>query len=257
MTKILLLLLLGGLHSASFAQEPFTVVIDPGHGGFDPGAMGNQITEKKITLQYALEIGRRINQADDDIQVVYTRTKDLFIPLHKRTAIAREHQADLFVSIHVNSFTEAYVRGLDTYVMGMHTSEENLELAKKENAVILIEENYQKHYAGFDPNSSESYIIFDLIQEEYLLNSAEFSIFIQNNVAEYTSRKARGTKQAGFLVLKEANTPSVLVELGYLTNKEEAKYLLSDKGKGEITRAIAQAVVQYKQASSPEVKSSE
>lgn len=227
-------------------QEKFIVVLDPGHGGFDPGAMGNRIIEKNLVLNYSLEIGKIINQTDESIKVVYTRTKDKFIPLHQRAKIANENHADLFVSVHVNSYPESYIHGLETFIIGMHDSEENLNTAKKENAVILIEDNYETYYEGFDPNSSESYIIFDLIQEKYFLNSAEFSIFVQNNVTKYSSRKSRGTKQAGFLVLNEANAPSALIELGYLTNAEEASYLLSEKGKKEVAKAIAQSIIQYK-----------
>ncbi|MFV0289765.1 MAG: N-acetylmuramoyl-L-alanine amidase [Mangrovibacterium sp.] len=229
------------------AQEKFTIVLDPGHGGFDPGAIGNNIVEKNLVLNYALEIGQIINQQDRSIEVIYTRTKDKFIPLHQRANIANINQAQLFISIHVNSYSMPSVNGFETYIVGMHGSEEVLNIAKKENAVILIEENYETFYEGFDPNSSESYILFDLIQEEHLLNSAEFSVLIQTNIRRQAKRTIRGTNQAGFLVLKEANSPSALIELGYLTNQVEANYLLSEKGKREICNAIAKSIIEYKQ----------
>ncbi|MFV0553460.1 MAG: N-acetylmuramoyl-L-alanine amidase [Mangrovibacterium sp.] len=241
------------LSCLGWAQPQFTVVLDPGHGGFDPGALGNKITEKNIVLDYSLEIGKIVNQLDETINIIYTRTSDKFVPLHQRAAIANENNAELFMSIHVNSFPKPYMHGFEIFIIGMHDSEENLNTAKKENAVILIEDNYKTQYEDFDPNSSESYIIFDLIQEEYLLNSADFSICIQNNIPKYTSRRNRGTRQAGFLVLKETNTASVLVELGYLTNADESKYLLSEKGKQEIANALAQSIIDYKQTLSSEL----
>ncbi|MFV0521324.1 MAG: N-acetylmuramoyl-L-alanine amidase [Mangrovibacterium sp.] len=244
--RLFILLLFINFFASSEAQERFTVVIDPGHGGFDPGTSNKNIEEKDLVLNYVFEIGKIINQSDPSIQVIYTRTKDNFIPLHERAAIANKNHARLFVSIHANSYPKAYVRGLETFIVGMHDSDDNFNIAKKENAVILNEDNYKAYYEDFDPNSSESYIIFDMVQEEHLMESADFSILVQNNITKYTSRKNRGIKQAGFLVLKEVNMPGVLIELGYLTNIEELNYLLSNKGKENIAQAIAQAIIEYK-----------
>lgn len=233
-------------HHNTLAQEPFTVVIDPGHGGFDPGALANNVTEKSIVLAYGLKIGEILTQSNENIKVIYTRKTDKFVPLHERAAVANQHHAQLFISVHTNYYSTSSVYGFETFIMGMHNTEENLNIARKENAVILIEDNYEKHYEGFDINSSESYIIFDLMQEEQLLKSAELAILVNKNIPKYTTRKNRGIRQAGFLVLKETNVPSILLELGYISNISEVSYLQSIKGKDEICKAIAHAIIQYK-----------
>ncbi len=227
------------------AQSKFTVVLDPGHGGFDPGATKNGVYEKNVVLAIAKLVGKQIAN-DKDINVVYTRNSDVFVPLYKRARIAIDAKADLFISIHSNSFQNTSVKGTETFVLGMHKSKENLEIAKKENSVILIEDDFELHYEGFDPNSSESYIIFDLMQEEYLSQSIELASYIEANFKDKANRRSRGVKQAGFLVLKETSAPSVLIETGYLTNPAEAAYLKSKTGQTAIAQSIAEAIIKYK-----------
>ncbi|PTN07760.1 N-acetylmuramoyl-L-alanine amidase [Mangrovibacterium marinum] len=234
------------IQAKSISKKKFTIVIDPGHGGHDPGAMYQRIKEKNIVLNLAIKLGRYIDQEMPDAAVIYTRNSDVFIPLHKRAEKAISSKADLFLSIHANSCASPSVSGTETFVLGMHRTKENLEVAKKENAVILIEDDYSTRYQGFDPNSSESYIIFDLVQEEYFAQSLSAAALVQNQFKNQARRTDRGVKQAGFLVLRETSTPSILIEVGYLSNKQEAAYLNSEKGQSELAKAICQAVKTYK-----------
>jgi len=227
-------------------EKKFTLVIDPGHGGNDPGAMYQGIKEKDIVLKIALILGQNINREMPDVKVVYTRNTDVFIPLHKRTEKAIENKADVFISLHANACATPSVAGTETFVLGMHRTAENLEVAKKENAVILIEEDYSTRYEGFDPNLSESYIMFDLVQEEYFEQSVSAAALVQNHFKNSANRVDRGVKQAGFLVLRETSAPSILIEAGYLSNKKEAQYLNSENGQQEIAKAIQQAVKEFK-----------
>ena len=232
-------------------NDRFTVVIDPGHGGNDPGAIGTRGKEKNINLNVARKLGRLIEDNCNDTKVVYTRKSDIFVPLHRRAEIANNAKANLFISIHTNAVAKknSYVKGTETYTLGLHRTEENLEVAKKENSVILIEDDYKQRYAGFNPNSSESYIIFEFMQDKNMSQSVNFATLIQQNFKSY-NRIDKGVHQAGFLVLRETSMPSVLVELGYISNPSEETYLLSDKGTTDLANAIYRAFINYKGNSS-------
>ncbi|MFK8059222.1 MAG: N-acetylmuramoyl-L-alanine amidase [Polaribacter sp.] len=226
-----------------YAQKKYVIVIDAGHGGKDPGNIGNGYREKKIALKVALQVGK-ILAKKKDIKVIYTRKKDVFIDLWKRGDIANQAKADLFVSIHCDSHTtNAY--GAGTFVLGLRGNKKNLEIAKRENAVILLEDNYKDKYEGFDSNSAESVIGLSLLQEENLDKSLEIASLIQNNFAFKLKRKDRKVKQDNFQVLRETIMPSVLVELGYLTNKKEGKYLNSKSGQTQMANTIADAINNY------------
>lgn len=229
-------------------DKAFTVVVDAGHGGNDPGAIGKRGKEKNINLNVALKLGNLIQQNCPDTRVVYTRKKDVFVPLHRRAEIANNAKADLFISIHTNSLASrnSKVRGTETYTLGLHRTEENLEVAKKENAVILIEDDYKQRYAGFNPNSSESYIIFEFLQDKNMAQSVSFARLIQGQFRS-NNRVDKGVHQAGFLVLRETSMPSVLVELGYITNPQEESYLLSEGGSSTLAQSIYKAFLGYKQ----------
>ncbi|WP_372919400.1 N-acetylmuramoyl-L-alanine amidase [Salegentibacter sp.] len=224
-------------------RDRFIVVLDAGHGGKDPGNRGNGFREKEIALNIVLKVGEALEKRGD-IEVIYTRKSDVFVELNKRARIANEANADLFVSVHLNAHnSQAY--GTETFVLGLHKSQENFEVAKKENSVIFLEEDYEITYGGFDPNSPESYIGMALMQEEYLNQSILLADFIQKNFTNKLKRKNRGVKQAGFLVLKNAVMPSVLIETGFLTNNNEGPYLNSSKGQENLSKAIVDAIVNY------------
>lgn len=223
------------------------VVIDPGHGGHDAGCLGSSGKEKNVALSIALKMGKMIEDKYPDIKVIYTRKTDVFIPLFERAEIANRNKADLFICIHCNSDGKkkaAY--GVETYVMGLHKSEDNLNVAKRENASILLEENYKKQYDGFDPNSPEANIIFSLYQNQFMNQSLSFASRVQNQVDEYAGRYNRGVKQAGFLVLYKTAMPSVLIETGFLTQNDEEKFLLNEKGQNTIATCIFRAFKEYK-----------
>ena len=222
------------------------VVIDAGHGGEDPGALGKTCKEKDITLAIALKVGKCIEENYPAVKVIFTRKTDVFIPLHERAEIANKNHADLFISIHVNATKNPDAYGMETYAMGLHTNEKNLEVAKKENAAIIFEKDYKLHYEGFDPNSPESYIIFSLMQNTYLSQSLEFAGQVQHFARNEANRNDRGVKQAGFLVLWKTTMPSVLIEVGYITNPTEEKYLSSEEGQMQIAAAICKAFGNYK-----------
>ena len=232
-------------------NDRFIVVIDPGHGGNDPGAIGTRGKEKNINLNVARKLGRLIEDNCNDTKVVYTRKSDIFVPLHRRAEIANNAKANLFISIHTNAVARknSYVKGTETYTLGLHRTEENLEVAKKENSVILIEDDYKQRYAGFNPNSSESYIIFEFMQDKNMSQSVNFATLIQQNFKSY-NRIDKGVHQAGFLVLRDTSMPSVLIELGYISNPSEETYLLSDKGTTDLANAIYRAFINYKGNSS-------
>jgi N-acetylmuramoyl-L-alanine amidase len=223
-----------------------TVVIDPGHGGKDPGAVAGNIKEKDIVLDVALLTGKLIKEKFSDVNVIYTREKDDFVRLDKRAEIANKNDADLFISIHVNYFSSNNVNGAETFVLGTHRSKDNLKVAQMENSVILLEEDYTTRYEGFDPNSAESYIMFELIQNEFLEQSTFFADQLQKSFVSAARRKNRGVKQAGFLVLRQTTMPSVLVELGFLSNNIDKTYMLSDNGKRKMAQSIAGAFANYK-----------
>ncbi len=223
-----------------------TVVIDAGHGGKDPGAHGVTGIEKNITLNIALKLGYYITKNIPEVKVIYTRQTDIFVPLYERAEIANKNQADLFISVHVNSNPKQIPYGTETYAMGLAKTKENLEVARKENAVILKEDNYSAKYDGYDPNSSESFIIFSLLQNTYMEQSLNFATYVQNQLKNSAQRSDRGVKQAGFLVLWKTAMPSVLVETGFISNPEEEKYLLSEDGTDEIASSIYRAFKNYK-----------
>ncbi|PRX47360.1 N-acetylmuramoyl-L-alanine amidase family protein [Salegentibacter salegens] len=224
-------------------RDRFVVVLDAGHGGKDPGNMGNGFKEKDIALNIILKIGKALEK-QEGIEVIYTRDTDVFIPLDKRAQIANEADADLFVSVHCNSHnSQAY--GTETFVLGLHKTAENFEVAKKENSVIFLEEDYEVTYGGFNPNSPESYIGMALMQEEYLNQSILLADFVQKNFTNELKRKNRGVKQAGFVVLKMAVMPSVLIETGFLTNNHEGPYLNSTGGQNKMAAAIVEAIDKY------------
>lgn len=229
------------------AETRFTVVIDAGHGGNDPGAIGRRGKEKNINLSVALKLGRLIRQNCPDTRVVYTRERDVFVPLHRRAEIANDAKADLFISIHTNSVASRSksVNGAETYTLGLHRTQENLEVAKKENAVILIEDDYKQRYAGFNPNSSESYIIFEFLQDKNMAQSVSFATSVQKCFRN-ANRTDKGVHQAGFLVLRATSMPSVLIELGYITNPTEEAYLMSEQGSSTLAKSIYRAFLNYK-----------
>ena len=223
-----------------------TVVIDAGHGGKDPGALGSSVMEKDVVLAIALKVGKYIKQYLPDVKVIYTRDKDVFIPLYKRADIANKSDADLFISIHANSISDPRIHGVETYALGPARSNENLEVAKKENSVIVMEDEYTTRYEGFDPNSAESYILFEYMQSTYVEQSTLMASLLQKQFHDRAGRKDRGVKQAGFLVLRNITHPSVLVEVGFLSNKAEEKYLKSESGQTYIASAIFRAIRDYK-----------
>jgi N-acetylmuramoyl-L-alanine amidase len=222
------------------------VVIDPGHGGKDPGAVVGNAREKDIVLDIGLKLGQLIKTKFPETKVIYTRNKDVFIPLYQRADIANKNKADLFISIHANYVGSRSVQGTETFVLGQYRSEDNLEVAKKENSVILLEDDYKTTYEGFDPNSPESYIMFELVQDEYLEQSVMLASVIQDEFRKKAKRIDRSVKQAGFLVLRETTMPSVLVEAGFLSHPSEGNYLLSESGRSNIASAIFSAFQNYK-----------
>lgn len=227
--------------------KDFVVVIDPGHGGHDPGAVGKRGKEKNINLNVSLKLGKLIQRNHNDVKVIYTRKTDVFIPLDQRAQIANTAKADLFISIHTNSVAKGRtVRGTETYTLGLHRTEENLEVAKKENSVILIEDNYEQRYAGFNPNSAESYIIFEFLQDKNMEKSVKLATHIQRHFKNSARRIDKGVHQAGFLVLRATSMPSVLVELGYISTPDEEQYLLSEAGSTALANSIYKAFLNYK-----------
>jgi N-acetylmuramoyl-L-alanine amidase len=231
-------------------SKQMVVVIDPGHGGKDPGAVSKGIQEKDVVLGIGLKLGKYITENFSDVKVIYTRNTDIFVPLIDRSRIANKSKADLFISLHANTCGTPSLRGTETFVLGLHRSNENLDVAKKENSVILMEDNYRQTYEGFDPNSSESYIMFELVQDTYLDQSLSFADDIQRQFKSRLESSNRGVKQAGFLVLRESSMPSVLVETGFVSNQAEANYLKSDDGQQVIASSILDAFRRFKAKSS-------
>ena len=230
------------------------VVIDAGHGGADPGNLGTKryrTTEKEVTLDVALLLRKYISERFPDVKIVMTRERDEFPSLKKRVAIANETQADLFISIHCDAFDNPQARGSSTFVMGMHKSEESLRVAMKENASIYQEDDYETRYAGFNPDDPDTYIALALKQSVYLNQSLELGSLIQNQFADRVGRKDRGVKQAGYYVISFTNMPSVLVELGFLTNPEEEDFLNSQNGKDLMASALLRAFRTYKEKHHP------
>ncbi|OFY72233.1 MAG: N-acetylmuramoyl-L-alanine amidase [Bacteroidetes bacterium RIFCSPLOWO2_12_FULL_37_12] len=222
-----------------------TVVIDAGHGGKDSGCLGKKLKEKNISLAVAIKLGRLIKSNDPSVRVLYTRSSDKFIDLHHRASLANKNNADLFISIHCNSGPNDAC-GSETYSMGLHVTDENLKVAQRENAVILKEDNYVEKYDGFNPNSSEAYILFSLFQNAFLEQSLKLAGNIENELATREGRKSRGVKQAGFLVLYKTSMPSVLVELGFLTNPRDENFLSISANQDSVAGDLFTAIMNYK-----------
>jgi N-acetylmuramoyl-L-alanine amidase len=222
------------------------VVIDAGHGGYDSGARGSASKEKDITLAIAVKTGRLIKENLPGVEVIFTRDSDVFVPLHRRAEIANENGADLFISIHCNSNLSPKPFGAETYVMGLHKSTENLEVAKTENMAILMEENYDENYDGFDPESDEDYILLNMFQHNAMDHSIHFSTLVQNNLKTTAGLYDRGVKQAGFVVLYLTTMPGVLIETGFLSNPAEEQFLLQTANQTKIAEAIYLALKDFK-----------
>lgn len=246
---IVLLLLLINSPTFSKTAPDFgikTVVIDAGHGGHDVGCLGASSREKDVALAIALKLGEAIKKNYRDVKVVYTRKTDVFVTLEDRAKIANENNADLFICVHANANDNKSAYGTETFVMGLHKSDANLNVAKRENSSILMEENYETTYEGFDPNSDESYIALSLMQSTFLSQSLVFASKTQKQF-EKIGRKNRGVKQAGFLVLYRTTMPSVLIETGFLTNKEEEKFLKNPQNQTKMANSIFNAFKEYKE----------
>jgi N-acetylmuramoyl-L-alanine amidase len=249
---IIFFLLLILLDVNLFAKKPTRnskinlVVIDAGHGGHDPGAIGSKLKEKDVVLAIALKLGKLIESNFSDVKVIYTRKTDEFIELYRRAKIANENHADLFISIHCNSTKSKESYGTETWVMGLSKSKSNLEVAKKENAAILLEDNYSASYDGFDPNSPEANIIFSLFQNAYLDQSLDLAAKVQKHFRNNIKTIDRGVKQEGFLVLYKTTMPAILIETGFVSNLKEEEFLASDKGKNDISKSIFDAFKEYK-----------
>ena len=229
------------------ANKRFTLVIDPGHGGHDAGALGAISKEKNINLAVALRFGKYVEQNLPEVRVIYTRKTDVFIPLNERANIANRANADLFISVHTNALPAGKVaRGFETYTLGMHRAKDNLDVAMRENSVISMEKDYQQRYQGFDPRSSESYIIFEFIQGKNMERSVELARMIQRSVCDGANRPDKGVHQAGFLVLRETSMPGCLIELGFITTPDEERLLNDDSRVDDIARGIYEAFAKYK-----------
>ena len=229
------------------AAAAYTVVIDAGHGGKDSGAVGAVAKEKNINLAVALKLGELIEKNCPDVKVVYTRKTDVFIELHQRAHIANKAKADLFISVHTNAMPKKIIRrGTETYTLGMHRAADNLAVAKRENSVITLENDYEQKYEGFDPNSSESYIIFEFMQDQNMASSVEFAKGVQEQFVKTAGRVNKGVYQAGFLVLRETSMPSVLIELGYISTPDEERYLNSKSGQQSMAQSIYNAFRNYR-----------
>ncbi|MEN8155973.1 MAG: N-acetylmuramoyl-L-alanine amidase [Bacteroidota bacterium] len=224
-----------------------TVVIDAGHGGHDPGAVGKKGKEKDIALAIALKVGEYIEENIPDVDVIYTRKTDVFVELIDRANIANKAEADLFISIHVNSIHKPKIHGTLTLVLGQHRADENFDVAVRENSVILLEEDYETVYDGFDPKSTESYIMFSLMQKTFFKQSIEFGDFVQDQFRERANRKDLGVRQQGLLVLAQTSMPGVLVETGFISNPDEERYLMTEYGQEIIASAIYRGFRDYKE----------
>lgn len=229
-----------------FSQKNFTVVLDAGHGGKDPGAVGRKIKEKDINLEIVLKLGELIKKNNPDVKVIYTRSKDVFVELAERAKIANRNKADLFISVHTNAAQSKAAKGTETYALGLAKTEENLQVAKRENSVILLEDDYSTKYEGFDPTSAESYIMFDFMQSMYLEQSINLASSIQEQFRTNAKRDDRGVRQGAFWVLRATSMPSVLIEVGYISNTEEENYLAQTASRQKLAESIYDAFNHYK-----------
>ncbi len=240
-------LLLGTTTQAGLrAYSVKRVVIDAGHGGHDSGTLGRSSKEKDVALKIALELGQIMNEYLPDVEIIYTRKTDKFLDLKERARIANRENADLFISVHCNAAANRSVFGTETFVMGLSKVAGNFEVAKRENAVILLEDNYEEKYEGFDPSKEESYILFNMYQKAFLRNSLSLAANIENQFSTRVGRKSRGVKQGPFWVLWDTSMPSVLIETGFLSNQTEENYLNSEKGRVYIASGIFRAIRDYK-----------
>ncbi|MFN0048013.1 MAG: N-acetylmuramoyl-L-alanine amidase [Cytophagales bacterium] len=222
------------------------IVIDAGHGGKDIGCHGKKSKEAHIALAVALKVGEKIKEQMSDVKIIYTRDTDVFIELQERAAIANRNNADLFISVHCNSAKAPHIGGSETYTMGLHTSDGNLDVAKRENSVILKEDNYLQNYSGYDPSSPMAHILLANYQSAYLSQSIKFASYVEENFKDELGRNSRGVKQAGFLVLWKTTMPSSLIEIGYLTNDEDEKFLKDGINQDEVATTIVRAIKKYK-----------
>lgn len=241
---IIVLLTPFSLHAAG--EKVSTIVIDPGHGGKDAGAVGKNCYEKDIALKVALKFGELINQNFPDVKVIYTRKDDRFVELRQRGRIANQNHADLFVSIHCNSTEGKEAKGVETWIMGNHKNDANLKVAQLENSAILQEQNHEANYDNFDPNSPDAYIIFSLYQNAFMDQSLGFAAKLQEQYGQRVPSPNRGIKQAGFLVLWSCALPSVLTEIGFISNPTEEKFLNSEDGQLKIATSLFNAFKEYK-----------
>ena len=250
MRKILLILTLW-MPVLLWAAKPYTVVIDAGHGGKDPGAVGKTSREKDLNLRLALRTGELIRENYPDVKVVYTRSTDVFIPLQTRADIANKNKADLFISIHTNASESKDSRGVETFILGTEKMEKNLDVAMRENAVMKLEADYQTTYHGFDPNSIDSYIMFELLQNNYMDQSLQFATHIQDRFVKTLNRYDRGVRQAAFWVLLKTACPSVLFEMGFISNPEEEVFLNTDSAMTIMSRQLVDAFAAYTHRNQP------
>lgn len=243
MSRILSSLLLTVITAYACA---FNVVIDAGHGGKDPGACGALTTEKALNLKVAQKLASLIRDSCPEVKVFLTRNSDVFLSLQQRADFVNSHHADLFICIHANAAENRTLSGYETYTLGLHKLESNFEVAKRENSVMLLEDDYQLRYQGFNPGSVESYIMFEFMQDRYLERSLQFASLVQSAIASHSSsRTDRGVRQAGFWVLHASSCPSVLIETGFISNSEEEKYLSSARGINDVAHSIFSAFVSY------------
>ncbi len=240
-----------GLTSLTLNNKNYKVkkiVIDAGHGGKDIGCHGKRSKEAQIALAVALKLGEKITNELKDVKVIYTRDTDEFIELQERAAIANRNNANLFISIHCNSAKASHIAGSETYTMGLHTSDGNLDVAKRENSVILNEDNYLEKYNGYDPNSPIAHILLANYQSAFLSQSIKFASFVEENFKDELGRNSRGVKQAGFIVLWKTTMPSSLIEIGYLTNEDDEKYLKNPVHQNDVANSIVRAIKRYKES---------
>ena len=245
----ILFVLAGFFFISPSPANAFVLVIDPGHGGKDTGATGKKGKEKNINLAVSMLVGQCIASDHPDVKVIYTRTRDVFIGLNERAEIANKANANLFISIHTNAMSKnSKIKGAEVYTFGVAQNEENLEVAKRENSVILLEDNYEHKYEGFNPNSAESYIIFEFMMNLYAEQSINFASMVQREFINIANRPVRGVKQAGYLVLRKSAMPRILIELDYISNSESENYLLSSLGQKQLALSICKAFDKYKKA---------
>ncbi|MFY8190863.1 MAG: N-acetylmuramoyl-L-alanine amidase family protein [Bacteroidia bacterium] len=223
-----------------------TVVIDAGHGGHDPGCVHDGVKEKEVTLAIALAIGTKLKEQSPDIKIIYTRSGDKFVNLWERAAIANKNNADLFISIHCNSTKNTSVLGTETFAMGLNQSAGNLDVAKRENEVVLLEDNYLTQYEGFDPKSPESHIYFSLFQNAHMEQSIKLAAKVESQLSEKIKRPSRGVKQAGFVVLWKTKMPSILIETGFLSNAKDRTFLTSKEGVNKMSDGVVDAILEHK-----------